>query len=85
MTTFKEAIAARGLKEPKLRSVRYWNTRPIADRSKVWPGRKYPGIPNAWGYGMTTKETVQAFADLNQTDDAAAYVRAWTRLNHLKE
>jgi hypothetical protein len=84
MTTFKEAIAARGLKEPKLHSVRYWNTRPIADRSKVWPGRK-PDTAMAWAYQLKPSELTQAFADLNQTDDAAAYVRAWTRLNHLKE
>jgi hypothetical protein len=81
MTTFAEAIAARGLKEPKLRSVRYWNSRPISDRSKVWPGRP---CPSPWIYSRPDPEIKAAHEALNQTEDPAAYVRAWELLNHLK-
>ena len=86
--TFKEAIAARGLKEPKLHSVRYWNSRRIPDRSKVWPGRKMVERDfnsNAYFYAKPSAELKSLHSDLNQTADTAAYVRAWTILNHLKE
>lgn len=81
-TTLQEAIAARGLKEPKVRSVKFWNSRKLADRSKVWPSSKPCG---GYYWGKTDAEMRDLNADLNQIDNITAYVRAWTILNHLKE
>ena len=83
--TFSEAIAERGLKEPKprtfaqsqadLRKVRH-------DRPKVWPGDR---CPNTYFFNKTEKDVLSAHAALNAANDTASYVKAWALLNHLKE
>ena len=86
--TFKEVISARGLVEPKVRSVKFWNSRKLADRSKVWPGSKVSERDyncRSYFYAKPSAELKALLSDMNQTSDAAAYVRAWTILNHLKE
>jgi len=78
VTTLKEAIAARGLKEPKLHSVKFWNSRPIADRTKTWATHQSAPL-----YSGPAGD--QDLATLKNPPSVAAYVAAWTRLNHLKE
>ncbi len=40
MKTFAQAIADRGIKEPPVRSVKYWNSRPISVGERHFPKDK---------------------------------------------
>ena len=89
MKTFSEAIAARGLKEPKLHSPKYWNNRPIPKGIRAYPDEKevlHRALVEAQGPDFT-------FAPQEPQDDAPVfsspgladwYVRRYCQLNRLK-
>jgi hypothetical protein len=83
--TFAEAIAERGLKEPKCRTFAQSQAdlrKVRQDRPKVWPGDK---CPSGYFFNKADKEVTLAHKLLNAATDTASYVKAWTLLNHLKE
>lgn len=84
--TLSEAIAERGLKEPKCRTFAQSQAdlRKMREprRNYVWPNQS---CPNSYWLNKTDKEVTEAHAALNAASDTASYVKAWTLLNHLKE
>jgi hypothetical protein len=84
--SFSEAIAERGLKEPKCRTFAQAQAdlrKCRQDRPKHWPGDRCP--TNYWVRSAEQKEVDAAHAALNAATDTVSYVKAWTLLNHLKE
>ena len=94
MKTTRERIAQLGINERHAvsllqRRARYAQTR---DRPKVWPGTRLEDIPGIRyaGYGAWRASFHDLHADLialrtaGSLGDAAAYVDAWCRLNHLR-
>lgn len=89
MKTFSEAIAERGLKEPKPRTTRYWNSRPIAGSKPNMPAEEevlHRALVEAQGPLFTFSPKVE-FQDEFQFSSKSLtdwYVREFCRLNGLK-
>lgn len=89
MKTFQQALAERGLKDPKPRSVAYWNSRPIAgSRCRVPDATDvlHRALVEAQGPLFTFNPKVEyqdevQFSSKSLTD---WYVREFERLNGLR-
>ena len=79
--TLLEAIRARGLKEPVLRSPKWHQAmfaRSREDRPKVFADGASAPYPLHFGWKLSLRE-------LQQPSSTQAYVTAWCKLNNLKE
>ena len=85
--TLLDAIKAKGLKDPKPRSVKYYNSQQTRkpDRPKIFNIASAKSI-SAWALRHDT-ELQMNLAMLKvavETNDTARYVAAWCQLNHLR-
>lgn len=88
-TTLKQAVSARAIDEQ--RAAAYWRRRShrlAGDRPKIWPNTRITSLSLRARHDVNAD--AQALADLashafaTSPTGIAAYVAAWSRLNHLK-